>query len=268
VQLLDTATRHVLRTHPLASRDVFDEGPGYRLVLDSAHHILWLLTSGVPPVTAIGLDAMTLRPIAHYVFDGLYMGAAVYAGRLYLASDRGVYVVSRTTRLGLYPTGRQPVQSVAADPQRHRVLVASGRDAYAFTFANHRPTTSGRLTAIGELPFGKGALAVVAGHIWAAGYGASGAVLDQLDPQTLRPTLRSKLTWQLGPGADIEAVGARSLFVRSGPGVGPIWCVDAITGVTDQYWTVVEGAVTAGDGRALLATDAGIETLPLQGCHG
>jgi hypothetical protein len=92
-------------------------------------------------------------------------------------------------------------------------------------------------------------------------------VLQQLDPDTLRPVAASPLAGELGPGALVVAAGTRSLWVRSGGGGDSLWCLDPASGASLQRWSI-GGRVASTSGVAVVASASGLLGLRLDGCPG
>jgi hypothetical protein len=152
-----------------------------------------------------------------------------------------------------------------ADPGRGRVLVLSYAPNSHVRVLRPNATVS---QAPGVLGFAKATMGVTAdGVIWAAGFGTHGAQLVRLDPDRLSATTVSPLAKDLGPGAVIVGAGDRSVWVRDGGTLGPLWCVDARSGAGMRQWDVT-GTVTSQTGRAYVTTDTLVRPLILNGCAG
>ena len=213
------------------------------LVADPPRHRVWLvrLASGV--MTAIAYGSRDTEPLFEVGMRADADAAAVLDGGLYVSTDGGMRLVSTGSRgLTIRPVDLPFAISLAADPPRHRLLLV-GRRVSAWR--------ADRVTRVATAPdpFDWGQLAVVAGRIWAVGVTNHGAVLAQLDPQTLRPVRHSPLESRLGPGAVLAATGRHDLLVRTGAGSDALWCIDARSGAIVRAWAHVAGAaVLAPDG--------------------
>ncbi len=254
------------RTKQIFLPSLDEATPSARLVLDAGQHRLWVVVEDVPGGAIVEVDAEGLRPLAHWTWREPVGEAAALGGHLYLSTPSGVVDIA--------PGAAQPAPiaalrgyggSIVADPRRGRVLVLS-----------HAPNSHVRVLrpdgtvsrAPGVLPFAKGTMGVTAdGVIWAAGFGDHGAELVRLDPARLAATTVSPLAKDLGPGAVIVAGGDRSVWVRDGGSIGPLWCVDARSGAGMRQWDV-PGTVTSQRGRAYVTTDTLVRPLVLHGCAG
>ena len=121
-------------------------------------------------------------------------------------------------RAGRRP-GREPAGSHRDTGRAGHCRRSDPRAAAAARSRRHRRPAAGRAARSGRAPLlaartpvvAKGSLAVVAGHIWAAGFGERGAVLFQVDPRTLRPLGHSPVEAETGPGCADRRVRAAGL---------------------------------------------------------
>lgn len=244
----------------------FTTASSARLVLDDAAHRLWVVVYDLPGGQLLEFDARTLVQLRGTNWAEPVSSAAALGGHLFLATPSGIVdYAPGHARPAAVPGLRGHSGTIAADPSRGRLLVLDeGSPSRVLAM---RP--DGSLSpAIGTAPLGNGRLGITAdGSIWAGGFSDSGAVLLRLDPRTLEPVSSSPLA-ALGAGALIEAVGSRSIWVRSGGGRGGLWCVDSRTGRERQFWHHVPGAVTSQRGVAYVASGEIIRPLVLAGCRG
>lgn len=234
-----------------------DDAP-YQLIADPARHRVWLVTLTPGDFDVRWVDSR--HPGAQFGSNvpGLRLSeAALLGGTLYgLGTDGVVYRLTvQKNGAGFDSTPVRDASGLTADPQRDLLLITGlrGVDATVRALSPFDPKPA--VTA--RLPFGKGEVVVVGAQIWAAGYGDHGAVLAQLDPGTLRVLRHSPVESQLGPGAQIAAVGKQVLFVRAGSGGDGLWCVDANTGAVLESWPDAAGAVATGPDGAYLLQSAG-----------
>lgn len=243
-----------------------DEIGTARLVLDLAADRLWVVVEDRSPAHIVEFEALRLERLWDTYWDREIQSAAALDGRLYLATGSGIAVVAPgAQRPQLIGGPRLQAPALAVDPARDRLLIASsGSPTWLFTL--RRGVTLHRIAQLGYV---KVSLAVTgSGAIWAAGFRRHGAALQRLDPATLRPLVSARLADQLGPGAQVVAAGARSVWVRSGVGGDPrLWCLDAGGGRTLQMWTV-GGNVASTAANAVIAAGGQARTMRLRGCRG
>ncbi|HEV7205517.1 MAG TPA: hypothetical protein VGN18_12985 [Jatrophihabitans sp.] len=243
-----------------------------RLVLNPADGVLWVVPLGSTGSHLIeGFDPRMLRRVARLPLPYPVDGAAVLDGRLYLTYGPELLRVSRDRkRLDLAARLAGSGGPLVADPVRHRLLYLD----YYNPLSVRSWSPARGLGPAAPLPMTRGQVAVVAGTIWVGGFGTSGAVLARLDPRTLRAGRPVELAGTLAPGTLLAAAGGRSLFVRAGGAVRPLWCLDARTGAVTQHWDDEPGVVAADLGAADLgaaataAPDGRIRPLALAGCAG
>lgn len=223
---------------------------------DPQHHQVFLVS-----LPALAISAYTTPSgVTGITADGdgeRGTGAAPLDGRLYVTTadtlqwfqfgNNGFEANSVDGRYGTL---------AAADPSRHRLLMTV-QDGNGFGLRAQSPDGS-PATGSTPLPYTKGSVVVTGdGQIWAAGFSGSGAVLDRLDPTTLRVELRSPAADRLGPGAIVVGVGQHVLLVRSGSGGDALWCVDAATGAPLREWSSVPGAIALGPDGGYALTQIG-----------
>ena len=228
-----------------------DEQPA-RLLLDARSGRLWLVVLDVPNTVMQVFDARSLKLLNSVQRGPAVTAAATLDGNLFFADVTGLYRVGVERPQPLATLGGiQRVVDLAGDPLRHRVLllVSSGP-----TLRLWQATTS-TVAVVAPAPAGlvKGQLTVTgSGQVWAAGFGAAGAVLVRLDPRTWGTIAASPLSDEVGPGALLLASGTDSLLVGPGSGSTAMWCIDGQHGVPVQRWGVLpdQAAVTHGAGYA------------------
>jgi hypothetical protein len=254
-------------TLPISGLDALGPASSYHLIGDAAAHLVWLVGYGGAPTTLLAVDTDTMAVRARVNWPQAVNGAAALNGDLYVLTANAVVDVTVT---------RSPVDvthlpgqymTITADPARHRLLLL---DENSLSPVSYEPVTHA-VRSGPRLPFGKGdLLADGAGRVWAGGYGfatGEGAVLDRLDPLTLRPVASSPLAGQLGPGAQLVASGSAVIWLRSGAGGDDLWCVDGRTGRPAQHWKVA-GVVASRTGYAVVDTVGMVQRLTLRGCPG
>lgn len=240
----------------------------YRVLADPQHQRLWVVRSGTGRVEISWFDTTDAAQAGVHVASGSVTGAAVLDGRLYVSTTAGLITLSQTEEIPGPPRlPARPAQVLAADPDRHRLLLAHfvGRRSQ-LTAA--RPGDAAPSVRAGA-DLGKGSLAVVHGRVWLAGFGEHGAVLEQLDPRTLRLSAIDPLAARLGPGAEIEQSAGRHLLVRGGGGDTRLWCLDAVTGAVAGEWGRVAGTpVLAEGGVYVLGAGRPLQHLAAGPCRG
>jgi hypothetical protein len=254
------------RTRQIFLPSLGEATPTARLVLDAGQHRLWVVVEDVPGGAIVEVDALTLRPLAHWTWREPVGEAAALDGHLYLSTPSGVVdIAPGAAKPAPVAALRGYSGSIVADPGRGRVLVLSYAPNSHVRVLRPNATVS---QAPGVLGFAKATMGVTAdGVIWAAGFGTHGAQLVRLDPDRLSATTVSPLAKDLGPGAVIVGAGDRSVWVRDGGTLGPLWCVDARSGAGMRQWDVT-GTVTSQTGRAYVTTDTLVRPLILNGCAG
>ena len=184
------------------------------------------------------------RPIPSWV-----NAAAALGGRMWLASDAGVYVVSGPTgQPALVPGSYRYTYAVAADPLRDRVLAVttgSPGQTYGINVAN---LYVGRDDLV---PTGRSSLAVVDGMAWVGGYGAARHISlingpDRQPPLAVERKVGSGVV--IWPGRHVLWIDLRS---------GGVSCLDPRTGAELASWTEIMGPVTSANGVVYAAGPTG-----------
>lgn len=260
--------------------DQAGSGDTVQMIADGAR--LWVVTTNSATAQLIEYDANTLAELRRVAWPHPIATAAALHGHLYFSTTAGVAELAPSAaRAALVPALRGYTDSMAADPRRSRLLLL---DSSARAHVRAYLPGTGLLPVSGDVPFGKGQLAVTAdGAIWAAGFGdqaagaigaggfgvqGDGAVLVPLDPRTLAPQHASPVSRQLGPGAILAAAGTADILVRSGAGGDALWCIDGDSGQQLQYWPYAAGSVTAVHGAAYVVSTEGARPLNLDTCAG
>ncbi len=260
---LNTGARSVLRP---AVGDLPETE--YRILADPDHQRLWVIRSHDTALNVSWFDTGTLMQTGAEDDRGPLDDAAVLDGRLYLSTPARILSISQTEDVPPPALTIRPGQVIAADPSRHRLLVLRYGSATGALVAQ-RPgarTPQARAAA----PFGKGEFAVTSGRIWAVGFGRRHAVIERLDPRTLRVQVRSPLEQHIGPGAVLAQIGRRHLLIRDAGGLGgELWCVDAGTGAVTRHWADVPGTpVLAESGIYSLVAGQPLQRVDSSGCSG
>lgn len=264
--LLVVAGARTLRRIPLPELAGVTPDATARLLLDPAAPLLWIAVEDGVHARLIEFGTDPLRKLRDVTWAEPLVAAAAYRGHVYVTTDLGAADLAPGAARPVYIPGLSPaVGPIAVDPSRHRIVLMD--QGYPTDVWTYRP--GGRpIETTDPLPFGKGSIAVVDGAIWAGGYAQSGAVLERLDPATLRPVARSPQQARFDPGAVVAGAGARVLWVRS---EGPyLWCVNATDGRIAQTFLVptnVNGVASDRSG-AVVASDGGAVELVLSGCPG
>lgn len=193
-----------------------------QLAVDEDDDRLWLVVSDDRGDTVLDYDSSTLRYVSALPVPARVWGAVALDGRLWLASERGLYSLDHR----VHALARAPVTcgctAIAADAENHRVIVTI--DAWPARVIGYRPADRTMLTGP-SLDVGKTSLAAVHGVVWVAGYGRDRLV--KLNPITLRrdgyrpPSDLPGPGMTVWPGTDVIWVG--------GDG-GGMSCVDRLSG--------------------------------------
>jgi hypothetical protein len=233
-------------------RSVPTDGPEVTLAFDAVNSLVWVIPVGDDVVgTLEAYDASNLRLAVRLQLPDVVDHAAALDGQLYLMTRSGRLLRTQPDGRSLETVTRMSdsVGAMAADPQRHRLLLL----IYDRHVLLRSWVPSGAPAVSAHLPFGKGDVAVVDGTIWVGGFGKHGAVLAKADPRTLRGARSVPVAAQLGPGALLAGSGEGILFVRSGGQDAPLWCLNAANGVVEERWSGLPGIVASTSGAGLIA---------------
>jgi hypothetical protein len=245
--VLESSPDSVLRIDR-ASRQVTGTAPAPTgatgVAVDPAAGRLWVWSSSNQPAVR-EYDLSRLTPVRDLVVpcSSLFAGAAL-DGDLWLTTPEGLYRVPAGSGVPQQVPGvGADAYGLAADRTRNRVIV-SGTQVVAVD------PVSLTVTKGASLGLGKTSVAVVAGRVWAGGYGSGpGRQLAQLDPATLQPRGTSPVNEQVGPGAVLWS-GASVVWVRNGGDEG-LSCIDPASGAVLEQWREVQGPVASTAGVAL-----------------
>lgn len=233
-----------------------------RLVADDGAGLVWLVANGL----ARAYDGSTLRR----VFDGWAPpceDATAMDGRLFVTNDRDVVEVGPGLRVPHHvATAPGPIAAIAADPTRHRLIIAYLGAPSRLLALVPRPHGPARVARSATYETNEPTLAIAAGQIWLAGYSSVDALV-RLDPVTLRAAAHTSLGTALGLGAYLAGSGAYALWVRGAGDGGELRCVNAITGQQLQSWTL-SGRVASVASQAVVGARTGLVRLDLAGCSG
>ena len=238
-----------------------------RLAVDAAAHTVWIVVTNAVTGRMVEYDERTLRKLRDLTWRQLVQSAVAYRGHLYLQNDFGVADLAPGATRPRFIAGLSgAVGPLAVDPTRHRLIAIDlgyPTDVWSYR-PGHRPVEARQ-----PLDLSKGTLAVVDGTIWVGAFaGSGGAVLERLDPRTLRP-IRHAAGRPFDPGAVIVGDGARVLWVRPDSGSDMLACVGARSGRIEQQWRLRDvAAVTSGPDGALAATPSGVLGLIMADCRG
>lgn len=231
-----------------AVRQVRAPRSGFAVLDDPGKHLVWVLGRRENFGSATAYDSRSLTRRGRVLVPSLVNAAAAFRGRLWLASDAGVYVVSGPTgRPTLVPGSYRYTYAVAADPSRNRVLaVTTGSPGQTYGI-NVTNLYVGRDDLV---PTSRSSLAVVDGMAWVGGYGAARHIrlingLDRQPPLAVERKVNSGVV--IWPGQHV-------LWMTFGGGVS---CLDPRTGAELASWTEITGPVTSANGVVYAAGPTG-----------
>lgn len=261
LQILRADGTRIHRSSPVSA--VENASDTVVLDVDAAANTVWVVTAldnKAEYAESYSLDHLHLRYRVKLLSP--IRGSAAVGGRLYILQAQTLTVLDRAgTRFDPVLLSGY-VQSIAADPSRHRLLAAVGSGTGALELIPLRGSTPG--PASEPLPGNPTAVAVAGETIWIDNY----TQLISLDPVTFAarstvPVLHS------GGGIRLMDAGDSSLFLRPVESEDPLECVDATTGRQLQYWPNAPGIVAATRHRALVAPILGpAKNLKLTTCAG
>ena len=231
-----------------AARAVRAPRSGFALVDDPAKQLVWVLGRRPNLGSATAYDSHTLAWRGRVLIPSEVNAAAAFAGRLWLATDAGVYAVSALTgRPTLVPGSYRYTYDIAADPSRDRVLaVTTGLpgQTYGIDVTNLYVGRDDLVTT------GRSSLAVVDGMAWVGGYGA-GRHITLINGPDRQPPLAVERKVNSG---GVVWPGQHVLWVTFGGGVS---CLDPRTGAELASWTEITGPVTSANGVVYAAGPTG-----------
>lgn len=232
------------------------------------------------PAALYAYDLNTLQPLGWYTTAGQLFNVVALDGDVYITTDHGLLKANADQpKSGALSAARVAgvdggTYGLAADPDRHRVLVGAMplSPTPTNTFAGVRvvavDTRTGKVVAeSAQTSVGKESIAVVGDQVWVGGYGdVDKPRLEHLDAATLKVVGTSPAGDDVGPGA-ILWPGVDVLWVRNGGDEG-LSCVDPKTGAILEQWLAVQGPVVSSAGHAF-GIQAGLQPLRLSGgCTG
>ena len=222
---------------------------GFALVNDPTKHLIWVLGRREALGSATAYDSRTLARRGRVTVPSWVNAAAPLGGRLWLASDAGVYVVSGPTgRPVLVPGSYRYTYDIAADPSRDRVLaVTTGLpgQTYGIDITNLYVGRDDLVTT------GRSSVAVVDGMAWAGGFGAGRHIwlISGPDRQSALAVER-----KVGSGV-VMWPGRHVLWIAYGS--GGVSCLDPRTGAELASWPELIGPITSTDGVVYAAASTG-----------
>jgi hypothetical protein len=244
----------------------FPDGTFVRVLPDPAANAVWVVVQEPEHGRVLQFRADNLQVVHDTEPLPIMVAAATLDGHLYFGAGNRVYQLRGTSPhvLARLP---QPLGALAADPTRHRLLLATLGDPTALSTlapSGHHPV----LRRLAAVRVAKPTLVVTAGRIWLAGYDTGAGILMRLSPTTLRPVQHSTLDPVLEPGAAVVAGGVAVIWVRDGGSASAeLRCVDARSGQQVQSWPL-SGGVGSAHGYAVLGSQGGPVRLRLRGCRG
>ena len=215
------------------------------VVLDHDGRHAWVLAGR----DVFAYDGPTLAAVGKVHVPRPVFAVAALGDRLFMATDQGVYLtaLAREPYLGLpqsltrLPGFTRPVQSISADPARHR-LIAISQDYVLLTVDTRAAHVMRRLR-------GEESIEVTGSGIWAVGFGVVGGTrIERVDPATLAVT-------------PVDAGDSNApQSARGWPGEGVFWinnaytdsvaCRDATSGAISAIYPGLQGPVVSTRGVA------------------
>lgn len=238
-----------------------------RLLFDPQTLRLWVVdVGGSGPAWVRAFTARGLRQVLALRWPRAVVAAVPVRGSLYVADSRGLErltVDGARTRIDV-PWGRR-IRALTADEARDRTLALVGRPAQL------RLAELGELERFAPVPAPAGLRSATLGvtgdgQLWLAGATPSGALLDRLDPRTLRPLRTSGLAQHLGRRAEVVASGTSSVLVAgTRPAGAPpqLWCL-APDGRPVRRWQLAATRAAMTQRHAVAVTRTGVVRLDLQ----
>lgn len=228
---------------------------------DERRRVLWVVAIGGRAIG--GYEPAHLTSLCDLQAPATINGAVAMDGRLWITTDRGLYVADSGGGIHRIPGSGQPLTSIAADPIRHSVLTVGGSNGDQL----YRWNSDGLVHHKG-IPLLHAVVTVAGGQIWICAFHRTAATaLARLDPATFRILHVSPMTYELGPSGAIAGTYARRLLLRGGPGGHALYCLDATSGLQLQQW-MVPGQALALNERGLLVVSRrlGIESVSADAC--
>lgn len=203
----------------------------------------WVVAPGAGSSEVFAYARSTVRNLAGYRVPATVAAAAAFDGTLWLATDKGVYVLGpppTVVRLGGFAGA---VQTIAADPARRRLLAVSAR--YELLTVDARGAHVVR-RAHNILPE---SIVVTRDAIWAVGFGqVGGSRQGRVDPRSLAITPVGSTDPQAPQGANAWA-GEHVFWIKYAYS-GAMVCHDARTGEVVAAFTDTSDPVASVTGTA------------------
>jgi hypothetical protein len=229
---------------------------GARLVVaSSASGLVWVIAphSGYSEVYAYA--GLPLRTIRHDVVPTTVSAAAALDDQLWMATDRGVYVLQRGAAAKQLTGFSGHVQVLAADPARHRLIGVSAN--YDLLTVDRRGVRDVRRASV-LLPE---SIAVTKDAIWAIGFGLPGTSRQgRMDPRTLQITPVGEPDEQAPQGAQAWP-GVHVFWIKYAYS-GSIVCHSAKTGDVVDAFVNTDSPVVSVAGTAYAVRSGEVAPLP------
>lgn len=262
--LLTAPPERLVAVDPSGSIDTQVAAPvgAQSIVADPASDLVWVIVPGAGSSDVFVYAGGAMAGIGQLHVPAAVVAADALADQLWMATDHGIYrgwPGAEATRLPGY-TG--PVQVIAADPSRFRLLAVS-RSYDLITVDEHAARKVRRLTAL--LPQ---SIAVTDDGIWLVGFGRPfGSRVGRLDPRTLRITPIGGPDGQAPRGA--SGWPGRSVFWVKYADSGSVVCLDGRTGEPSAAYTETDSPVASVRGVVYAVRGTGVVRLPsTSGCPG
>jgi len=246
------------------------------LAVEHGGNSIWVLYTRPDGTTMAREFSGSFTPVRDVpVSDKQVFDAVALDGQLWLATVVGLYRIGPSDTAARLVPGlgfAGTVYALAVDPVRHRLIYTVWRagavDPSAPMQVNALDPATMAVTVGAALPLTKESIAVVAGHVWVAGFGSgTDRHIYQLDPDRLTVIGTSEVDKQVGPGAVLSG-GYHSLWVRDGTDEG-LSCVNPATGAIRQQWLVQLFTVASAPGPVAIGVNQpNLVQLALDGCPG
>lgn len=232
------------------------------VVADPASDLVWVIAPGDGSSDVFVYAGSTMTDVGQFHVPATVDAADALADQLWMATDHGIYrgwPGADATRLPGY-TG--PVQVIAADPSRFRLLAVS-KSYDLITVDPKGARKVRRLTTV--LPR---SIAVTDDGIWLVGFGHPfGSRVGRLDPRTLRVTPIGTQDADAPRGA--SGWSGRSVFWIKYADSGSVVCLDGRTGEPSAAYPETDTPVVSVPGVVYAVRGTGVVRLPsTPGCSG
>jgi hypothetical protein len=225
------------------------------VVANSTSGLVWVIVPGHQRSDVFVYAGSTMTAVGQLHVPATVVAADALENQLFMATDRGIYrgwpgLVA--TRLPGY-TG--PVQTIAADPSRFRLLAVS-KSYDLIKVEEHTARDVRRPTSLRAK-----SIAVTDDDIWLVGFGQpSGSRVGRVDPQTLGVTLVNSGDPQADRGA-IAWTGGSVFWVRYADS-GALVCLDGRTGQASDVYLETDSPVVSVPGVVYAVRGTGVVRLP------